>query len=145
MLPLGKVALGITGVVLTGVGMLCSEGFVHVKVIEKQAQRRAINVIAPAALAPIAAHFIPQRNLRVASQRFRQYLPAINAALKSLRQTNDFVIVEVNEPDEHVQVMKSGGSIVVDVDDPDETVHVSAPLLAISGAVDQVAAAAGPQ
>jgi hypothetical protein len=145
MIALGKVALGITGVVFTGVGMLCSEGFVHVKVIEKQAQGHHINVIAPAALAPIAAHFIPQRNLREASQRFRQYLPAINTALKSLQQTDDFVIVEVKEPDEHVQVMKSGGSIVIDVDDPDETVLVSAPLRAMSGAVNQIAAAAGQQ
>jgi hypothetical protein len=145
MLPLGKVALGITGVILAGLGMLCSEGFVHVKVTEKQAQGHHINVIAPAALAPIAAHFIPPRKLRDASRQFRQYLPAINTALKSLRQTDDFVIVEVREPDEYVQVMKSDGSIVVDVDDPDETVHVSAPLRAMSGAVDQIAAAAGQQ
>jgi hypothetical protein len=141
MLPLGKVALGITVVVLAGLGMLCSEGFVYVKVTGKQSQRHHINIIAPAVLAPIAAHFIPQRNLRDASRHFRQYLPAINAALKSLRQTDDFVIVEVREPGEHVQVMKSGGSIVVDVNNHDETVHVSAPLRAISGAVDQIAAA----
>ena len=145
MILLGKVALGITGAVFAGVGMLCSEGFVHVKVIEKQAQGHHINVIAPAMLAPIAAHFIPRRNLRDASQQFRQYLPAINTALKSLRQTDDFVIVEVKEPDEHVQVMKSGGSIVVEVDDPDETVDVSAPLRAMSDVVDQIAVAAGQQ
>jgi hypothetical protein len=145
MLLLGKVALGMTGVILAGIGMLSSEGFVYVKVIEKQAQGHHIDVIAPAVLAPIAAHFIPQGNLRDASQQFRQYLPAINAALKSLQQTDDFVIVEVKEPDEHVRVMKSGGSIVVDVDDPNETVHVSAPLRAMSDAVDQIAAAAGQQ
>jgi hypothetical protein len=145
MIALGKVALGISGVIFTGVGMLCSEGFVHVKVVEKRPQGHSINVIAPAVLAPIAAHFIPQRNLRDASQQFRQYLPAINAALKSLGQTDDFLIVEVKEPHEHVQVMKSGESIVVDVDDPDETVEVSAPLGAMSGAVDQIAAAASQQ
>jgi hypothetical protein len=124
--------------------MLCSEGFVHVKVIEKQPQGHHVNVIAPAVLAPIAAHFICERNPRNDSRQFRQYLPAIRAALQSLGQTRDFVIVEVKEPDEHVRVMKSGGSIVVDVEDPDETVHVSAPLRAMSGAVDQIAAAAGP-
>jgi hypothetical protein len=64
---------------------------------------------------------------------------AIRAALDGLRDSDDIVLVEVKEPGEHVEVVKSGGSIVVDVDDAGETVQVSAPIRAISSTVDQLA------
>jgi hypothetical protein len=144
MILLGKIALGMAGVTLAGAGLLCSEGFVDVNVIQRQAQGHHIHVIAPAALAPIAAHFIPARNLQDASEKIRPWLPVIDATVDALREADDVVLVEVRERDEQVKVSKSGGSIVVDVDDPNETVHVSAPLRAIGSTVDQIAAA-GPQ
>lgn len=144
MILLGKIALGVTGVVFAGAGLLCSEGFVQVKVIQKQPEGHHIDVIAPAALGPIAAHFVPERDLGQASRQLHEYLPLIDTTLDALREADDVVLVEVREPGQHVRVMKSGGSIVVDVDDPDETVHVSAPLRAIAGTVDQIASN-GPQ
>jgi hypothetical protein len=145
MILLGKIALGMTGIVFAGAGVLSSEGFVQVKVVQKQADGHHINVIAPAVLGPIAAHFVPRQNLREASQQIRPWLPVIDTALDALREADDVVLVEVKDPGEHVRVAKEGGSIVVDVDDPGETVHVSAPLRAILGTVDQIAAADGPQ
>jgi len=65
----------------------------------------------------------------------------VRAALDGLRDSDDVVLVEVNQPGEHVHVAKSGGSIVVDVDNAGETVHVSAPIRAISSTVGQLAAA----
>ncbi|HUJ32259.1 MAG TPA: hypothetical protein VLY23_13325 [Candidatus Acidoferrum sp.] len=141
MILLGKIVLGMAGTAVAGVGLLCSEGFVQVKVIEKQPQGHHINVIAPALLGPIAAHFVPRRDLANASEKIQPYLPTIRVALGSLREADDVVFVEVTEPDQHVRVSKSGGSIVVDVDDPGETVHVSTPIRAIEGTVEQLAAA----
>jgi hypothetical protein len=139
MLLFGKVVLGMAGTALAGVGILCSEGMVQVKVIEKQPQGHHINVIAPALLGPIAVHFVPRHNLADASRQIRPYLPTVRAALDALRDADDVVFVEVRERDQHVRVAKSGGSIVVDVDDPDETVHVSTPVRAIAGVIEQVA------
>jgi hypothetical protein len=141
MIVLGKIVLGMAGVGLAGVGVLCSEGLVQVKVIQKEPQGHHINVIAPAILAPIAMHFAPSRDLAHAAQQIQPYMPAIRAALDSLRDSDDVVFVEVKERDEHVLVSKSGGSIVVDVDDAGETVHVSTPIRAISSTVEQLAAA----
>jgi hypothetical protein len=138
---LGKIALGIAGVGLAGAGVLCSEGLVHVKVIEKQPQGFHINVIAPAMLAPIAVHFVPSRDLASATRQIQPYMPTIRAALEGLRDSEDIVFVDVREPGEHVHVSKSGGSIIVDVDDADATVHVSTPIRAISSTVEQLAAA----
>jgi len=141
MIVLGKIVLGMAGVGLAGVGVLCSEGLVQVKVIEKEPQGHHINVIAPAILAPIAVHFAPQRDLSKAARDIQPYLPAIRAALDSLRDADDVVFVEVKESNQHVEVSKSGGSIVVDVDDEGETVHVSTPIRAISSTIEQLAAA----
>lgn len=145
MILLAKVALGLAGTAFVGAGLLCSEGFVQVKVEQKDPEGHHINVIAPAALGPIAAHCIPARNLEDASQQIRPWLPLIDTALDALRQTDDIVLVEVTEPDRHVKVSKIGGSIVIDVNDPNETVHVSAPLRAIQGTVDDIATAVPQQ
>ena len=138
---LGKIALGIAGVGLAGAGVLCSEGLVHVKVVEKQPQGFHLNVIAPAMLAPIALHFVPSRDLAPATSQIQPYMPTIRAALDGLRDAEDIVLVDVTEPGQHVHVSKSGGSIIVDVDDSDATVHVSTPIRAISSTVEQLAAA----
>ena len=36
MILLGKIALGLTGTMLAGVGLICSEGMIEVNVVEKQ-------------------------------------------------------------------------------------------------------------
>jgi hypothetical protein len=139
MILFGKIVLGMAGTALAGIGILCSEGMVQVKVVEKHPQGHHINVIAPALLGPIAVHCVPRHDLADASRQIQPYLPTVRAALDALRDADDIVFVEVKERDQHVQVAKSGGSIVVDVDDPDETVHVSTPIRAIASVVEQVA------
>jgi hypothetical protein len=137
---LGKIALGIVGTAVAGVGVLCSEGMIEVKVVERQPEVHHVYVIAPAMLVPIGMHFAPQRDLSRAAAQIRPWLPTIRAALDQLRESDDVTLVEVKEPAEHVRVAKEGGSIVVDVQDEDETVHVSTPIRAISSTIEQLAA-----
>ncbi|MGD0403232.1 MAG: hypothetical protein ABSB66_08545 [Candidatus Acidiferrales bacterium] len=143
MILLGKIALGIVGTAVAGVGVLCSEGMIEVKVVERQPEVHHVYVIAPAMLVPIGMHFAPQRDLSRAAAQIRPWLPTIRAALGQLRETDDVTLVEVKEPGEHVRVAKEGGSIVVDVQDEDQTVHVSTPIRAISSTIEQLAAS-GP-
>ncbi|MDE3108462.1 MAG: hypothetical protein KGL02_00850 [Acidobacteriota bacterium] len=141
MLLLGKIGLGMAGVALAGAGVLCSEGFVQVNVVEKQPHGASIHIIAPAMLAPIAVRLAPSRAFEEAAGQIQPQLPVIDAALDGLRESEDMVIVQVDTPGEHMQVAKSGGSIIVDVDDPAAIVHVSAPIRAVSSTIDQLAAA----
>jgi hypothetical protein len=141
MVLLGKVALGIAGTALAGLGLICSEGMIEVNVVEKQPESHHVYVLAPAMLVPITMHFIPSRNLARGAAEIKPWMPTIRAALEQLRAGEDVTLVEVREPGQHVLVAKSGGSVVVDVTDKDDIVHVSAPIRAIESTVEQVAAA----
>ena len=143
MVLFGKIALGIVGTALAGLGLLCSEGLIEVKVVERAPEVHHLYVIAPAMLVPIGMHFAPRRDLSHAAAEIKPWLPTIRAALEQLRDTDDVTLVEVREPGEHVRVAKEGGSIVVDVEDQDDTVYVSTPIRAISSTIEQLAAA-GP-
>jgi len=142
MILLGKIVLGIAGTAVGGVGLLCSEGMIQVKVFEKRAEGHHIRVIAPALLLPIGMHFAPKDSISEASSEIQPWLPTIRAALAQLRECDDFAFVEVNEPGRQVRVAKSGGSLVVDVNSEEESVRVSAPIRAMSSAVEELAAAA---
>ncbi len=142
MILLGKVALGIAGTAVAGVGLLCSEGMIQVKVVEKRPEGHHIRVIAPALLLPIGMHFAPKESISDASAEIQPWLPTIRAALAQLRECDDFAFVEVKEPGRHVRVAKSGGSVIVDVNDEEGSVHVSAPIRAMSSAVEELAASA---
>lgn len=135
----GKIAMGMASLGLAAAGVLCSEGVVHVKVIENEPKSFHLNLIAPAMLAPIAVRLAPRPGVAQAAQRVQPYMPVIRAALDGLRETDDVVLVEVKAPGQHVKVSKLAGSIIVDVDDAGETVHVSAPIRAISRTVEELA------
>lgn len=141
MIVLGKVALGIAGLAAAGVGLICSEGMIEVNVVERQPEAHHVYVLAPAAVVPMAVHFIPSHEFGHASAKLQPWMPTIRAALDQLREVDDVTLVDVTEPGQHVVVAKKGGSVVVDVNDRDETVHVSAPIRAISSTIEQVAAA----
>lgn len=130
MIFLAKLGVGVLGTAVVAGAALSSEGFIHVRVHEKHAGGDNVFVIVPAAIVPIAAHFVPRENLGEASQNIRPYLPVINAAIPALEESPDGVLVEVRDTDDHVLISKSGGSLVIDVNDSDDVVHVSVPLRA---------------
>jgi hypothetical protein len=160
MILLGKIVLGMAGAALAGASVLCSEGLLNVNVVAKQPDGVHIHVIAPAMLAPMAARLAPLA-VRVGSPAARVFphaagddpqcvmtqaqwqlqgkLPFIRAALADLRNEDDFTLVEVDAPGEHVHVAKSGDAIVVDVDNSDAAVHVSAPIRALASTINQLA------
>jgi hypothetical protein len=144
MLLLGKIGIGFVGTLLVGGAIVSSEGFIHVKVHEKNPNGTHLSLIVPAMIMPVAARFVPRRNLAEASKNLRQYLPLIDAAISGLRDCQDGTLVEVVDEDSHVTVVKYGDSIVVDADDPGETVHVAVPLGATQRTIDEIAEANGP-
>jgi hypothetical protein len=143
MLLLGKIGIGFIGTILVGGAIVSSEGFIHVKVHEKQTNGTHISLIVPAVIAPLTLHFVPKHYLADASANLQQFKPVIDAALSGLAECPDGTLVEVVDSDTHVTVVKSGGSILVDADDPDETVRVAVPLRATQRTIDEIAEANG--
>lgn len=144
MIILAKIGVGFMGAVLVGGAALSSEGFIHVKVDEKEADGHHIILIVPAVLVPVTLKFVPRQHLAEVAENLRANMAIIDAALPALEQCPDGVFVEVIQPGEHVFVAKSGGSIIVDVNDPGETVHVAVPLRAAESAIHEIAAANRP-
>lgn len=144
MLILGKIGIALVGTALVGGAIASSEGFIHVKVHEKEPNGTHISLIVPAVIAPLAVRFVPQHDLKGASANVQQYLPIIDAAISGLAECPDGLLVEVVDSDSHVTVVKSGGSIVVDADDSGDTVHVAVPLRAAKSTIDEIAEANGP-
>lgn len=142
MILLGKIALGMVGAAVAGAGLLCSEGFVDVNVVQRWDSPPHIHVIAPAMLAPIAVRLMPDDKLARASEQIQPWLPTIREALNGLDDAPDMTLVEVSDPNEYVHVAKYGGDIVVDVADGKDTVHVSAPIRAIGSTVQALASVA---
>ena len=141
MILLAKLGVGILGTVVVTGAALSSEGFINVRVDEKEADGHHIHVIVPAALVPVGLRFVPRQDLAEAARNLRDNMAIIDAALPALEQCPDGVFVEVTDPGEHVLVAKVGGSIVIDVNDADDVVHVSVPLRAAESAIHQIAAA----
>lgn len=141
MIFLAKLGIGVLGTALAGAAALSSEGFIYVDVQEKQPGGTHVNVLVPAALVPTALHFVPRHNFADSSHDMREALPIIDAAIPALKDAPDGVLVEVEDPGEHVVVAKRGGAVVVDVNDHDEVVHVSVPLIAAQSAIHQIAEA----
>jgi hypothetical protein len=140
MVLLGKLALGMFGTMVAGVGIICSEGMIQVNVVEHQPEQHHIWVMAPAMIMPIAAYFIPSDKMGKAARQLKPWMPTVRAALEGLDDTDDVVLVDVTQPGEHVVVKKEGGSVVVDVDDHGDKVHVVTPIRAVESTIEQIAA-----
>jgi hypothetical protein len=135
---LAKVAMWGVGTVVVAGGLAFSEGAIHVRVIEKRPDGTHLSLLVPATLVPLGMHFAPQDRLAEAGRNLKPWAPTVNAAVEGLEDCADGTLVEVTSSDQHVSVMKSGGSLVVDVDDPQETVHVSVPLRVVRQALHQL-------
>jgi hypothetical protein len=144
MILLAKIGVGCLSAALVGGAMISSQGFIRVKVHEKQADGTNVSLIVPAAIVPIALKFVPAQHLADASVNLRPYVGAIDAAIPELEDCPDGVLVEVTDPEEHVIIAKVGDSILVDVNDRDDTVHVAVPLRTAQSSIHEIAASGGP-
>ena len=141
MILLAKLGVGVLGTAMVAGAALSSEGFIAVKVHEKNASGTHVTLIVPAAIVPATLHFVPKEKLKDAGRDIRPYLPIIDAAIPALEDCPNGVLVEVRDPGEHVLIQKIGGSVVIDVNDHEDIVHVSVPLRAAQSSIHQIAEA----
>lgn len=136
---LAKVALGFTGtIVLAGVYTF-HDGVLRVDVDTTDGESHHVHIWGPAAVVPMAMHFVPDQHLGHAASQVAPFLPTIRAATKALRNYPEAELVNVRDHDGHVVVGMHKGKVVVDVDEPGTRVHVACPLAMIEDAMGELA------
>jgi hypothetical protein len=142
MMLLAKAALGMGGaLVLTG-AYTFHEGVIRIDVDESRAGGSHIHMWVPAAVVPMAMHFVPRHHLRDAAEQARDVLPAMHAFAKELKKYPDVDLVEITDVQEHVQLRTRAGKLQIDADAPDENVHIRIPLSAIDDVVQELESSA---
>lgn len=133
MILLAKVALGFgTTLAVTG-AYTFRQGVIRVDVDEFRAGGSHVHMWVPAAVVPMAMHFVPAHHLRQASREAREAMPVARAMFHELRNYPNTTFVEVNDGDQHVKIATRDGRLAIDVTEPGENVHLRVPISTVEG------------
>jgi hypothetical protein len=131
MVLLGKIALGFGATVLLAGAYTFREGLLRVDVDQSRGNGSHVHVWLPAAVVPMAMHFVPRQRMEAAGERAGQYMPLVHAVAKELQKYPEAELVDVRDGKDHVHIRTHNGYLLIDVEEPDENVHVACPLATI--------------
>jgi hypothetical protein len=126
---LAKLALGLCGTVALAGAYTFHEGVMRVD--EDHFDGRHVHVWVPAAIVPVALHFVPSRHFEHALEHASPWLPTLRELTKELKRYPEADFVEVQDRRQHVHIRTHQGKLLIDVTEPAETVHVACPLVMI--------------
>ena len=138
MMLLAKAALTVGGTLVLAGAYAMREGVIRIDVDEYRAGGSHVHMWVPAAVVPMAMHFVPAEHMRHVSYQARQAMPILHAIVKELKRYPDTEFLEVDDRDEHVRIRTQGGRLQIDVDAPDEKVHILCPLSTIEDVTIQI-------
>ncbi len=140
MVLLAKIALGFGATVVLAGAYTFREGVLRVDVDESRGQGSHVHVWVPAAMVPMAMHFVPRKQMFRAGDKAGQFMPLVHAVAKELQRYPEAELVEVTDGEQHVRIRTHNGALLIDVSEPGEEVHVACPLAMIDDVSDQLAA-----
>jgi hypothetical protein len=137
---LANLALGVGATIVLAGAYTFHDGVMRVD--EDNSNGRHVRVWAPAAIVPMAMHFVPRHNMEHAAEQVRPWLPTLRALTKELEKypNAEFVDVRDNDGDQHVRISTHNGKLLIDVDQPDEHVHVACPLAVMRDVANELEA-----
>lgn len=138
MMILAKLAVGAVTTLTLATVYTFREGTLRVDVDEQRGDGTHIHFWAPAAVVPMALHFIPDNKLQHVCEHTEKFAPLAHIAAQELRRYPNTTFVEVTDGNQHVKVSTVGTKIQIDVDSPDENVHVAVPLRMIDDVITQL-------
>lgn len=142
MILLAKIALGFGATVVMAGAYTFREGLIRVDVDETRGQGHHVHVWAPAAIVPMAMHFIPRVKMQEAGERAADFMPLVHAVAKELQRYPEAELVEVHDGEQYVRIRTHNGNLLIDAEEPGQTVHVSCPLATIDDVSRELAALA---
>ena len=112
-------------------GSMAVQGVVTVKVHEKGPDGTNVYVPVPAGLIYLGMDLLPlldrDHHLAQARRQMGPWAPVAAAALESIEDLPDAVLVDVRDGAETVKIVKEGRSINIQVHDHDSNVNISLP------------------
>ena len=138
MMLLAKAALGIGSTLVLAGAYTFHEGVIRIDVDEYRSGGSHVHLWVPAAMVPMAMHFVPREHMRGAAEHAREFLPIARAVVKELKKFPDVDLVEVTDGEQHVQIRTHQGKLQIDVQDPAETVHLLCPLSTLDDVTSQI-------
>ena len=138
MMLLAKAALGLGGALVLAGAYTLREGLIRVDVDEYRSGGSHVHMWVPAAMVPMAMHFVPKHTLCDAAQHAREVLPAIHTFAKELNKLPDVDLMEITDGEEHAEFRTRSGTLQVDIDSPDEHVHLRVPLSTLDDVTGQL-------
>ena len=136
---LANLALGVGATTVLAGAYTFHDGVMRVD--EDNSNGRHVRVWAPAAIVPMAMHFVPRHNMEHAAEQVRPWLPTLRALTKELEKYPNAEFVDVRDGgDQHVRISTHNGKLLIDVDQPDEHVHVACPLAVMRDVANELEA-----
>jgi hypothetical protein len=142
MVLLAKIALGFGATVVLAGAYTFREGLVRVDVDETRGRGQHVHVWLPAAVIPMAMHFVPREQLLGAGEQSAKFMPLVHAVAKELQKYPEADLVEVRDGLATVHVRTHNGNLLMDAEEPGRTVHVSCPLATLDDVSRELAALA---
>jgi hypothetical protein len=142
MVLLAKIALGFGATVVLAGAYTFREGLIRVDVDETRGQGQHVHVWAPAAIVPMAMHFVPRAQMLRAGEHSAKFMPLVHAVAKELQKYPEAELVEVHDGEQYVRIRTHHGNLLIDANEPGQTVHVSCPLSTIDDVSRELAALA---
>lgn len=138
MILLAKAALGIGSTLVLAAAYTFHEGIIRVDVDEYRSGGSHVHFWVPAAVVPLAMHFVPRGHMGLASEHAREFLPTAHAIMKELKKFPDADLIEVIDGEQYVQIRTHYGKLQIDVKDPSKTVHLLCPLSTLNDVTSQL-------
>jgi hypothetical protein len=142
MVLLAKIALGFGATVVLAGAYTFREGLLRVDVDETRGRGQHVHLWLPAAIVPMAMHFVPRGQMRIAGERSAEFMPLVHSVAKELQRYPEAELVEVHDGEKYVRIRTHNGSLLIDAEEPSQTVHVSCPLATIDDVSRELAALA---
>jgi len=140
MVLLGKIALGFGATVVLAGACTFRQGLLRVDVDETHGRGQHVHVWVPAAIVPMAMHFVPRGQMLRAGEQSAKFMPLVHAVAKELQRYPEAELVEVHDGPQYVRIRTHNGNLMIDADEPGQSVHVSCPLSTIDDVSRELAA-----
>jgi hypothetical protein len=140
MLLAAKIALGCGAGLVLMTAYTFRQGVIRIDADENRPNGSHVHLWFPAAGVTMAMHMVPSRHFSNIGEEAQRFMPVLHAIAKELDKYPEAELMEIQDGPQHARVRTHNGSLLVDVDEPDEHVHVACPLATIDDVAKQLAA-----